>query len=128
MKRLLCTCCLIATLLAPMAQVGVAAGAVFDGPGLQGGVSEASNIQGPSKSDLRSLATNMLKLVLNFLALAATIVIVGAGIYLIVGAGSDDSKTKAKNIILYTILGLIVVLLARLAVGFLTKGLPQTLG
>lgn len=96
---------------------------VFGGPGLEGGVDAGGDIDGPLNASLRDIAEYMLRYVIDFLALAAVIVIVVAGIWLVVGTGSDDSKTKAKTIIIYTIVGLLVVLLARAVVGFITIGI-----
>ncbi len=96
---------------------------VFNGPGLQGGVKEAGTISGPVHSSLREVVLTLLRRVLDYLALAAVVVIVGAGVYLVVGGGSEDSKNKAKTIILYTIIGLLVVLLARAVVGFVMYGI-----
>ena len=66
--------------------------------------------------DIRQVITNILNIVLNFVGLLAVIALVVAGIWLIVGMGSDDSKERAKKIILYTIIGLIIILLAKLLV------------
>ncbi len=96
---------------------------VFNGAGLQGGVGAAGTINGPVHSSLRSVALILLGKVLNYLALAAVVVIIGAGVYMVVGGGSEDSKNKAKTIILYTIIGLLIVLFARVLVGFVMYGI-----
>lgn len=101
--------------------------AIFDGGGLEEGLQSAQGLQGPVDADARSLAVNALRVALSFLALVAVIVVVIAGIYLILGQGSDDSKEKAKKIIFYTIIGLIIILFARLIVGFFSQGLPGEL-
>lgn len=69
-----------------------------------------------STGDIRQVISNVLNTVLNFVGLLAVIAIVVAGIWLIVGMGSDDSKDRAKKIILYTVIGLIIILLAKLIV------------
>ncbi|MBI1812614.1 hypothetical protein HY285_02640 [Candidatus Peregrinibacteria bacterium] len=91
---------------------------VYTGPGLQGGVSQAQQIEGPAQVPIRDLIIRILNNVLTFLGLAAVIAIIVAGIYLIVSGGSEDAKTKARKIILYTVVGLIIVLLAKLIVSF----------
>jgi type IV secretory pathway VirB2 component (pilin) len=73
------------------------------------------NIPGGT-GDIRQVITSVLNTVLNFVGLIAVIAIVIAGIWLIVGMGSDESKDRAKKIILYTIIGLIIILLAKLLV------------
>ncbi len=99
--------------------------AVFDGGGLQGGVNAAGTINGPIKQGLRTTVEKILTWVLNFLALAAVTMIIAAGFWLILGMGSDDAKTKAKNIIKFTLIGLVIVIFSRLIVAFFTNELPQ---
>lgn len=96
---------------------------VFDGNGLNEGIDIAENINGPvTNEDTRSLIEQALRFVLNFLALAAVIAIVVAGIILVVSGGNDEQKDRAKRIILYAIIGLLVVFFARVIVGFFTEG------
>ena len=114
---------LSAALSLAMAGVTSAAAQVFNGGGLEGGVDEAGAIQGPVHASLRATVLTLLNQALNFLSLAAVIVIIGAGVYLVVGMGSEESKTKAKTIITYVAVGLVVVYLARSIVVFLTIGL-----
>ena len=92
---------------------------VFNGGSLVEGLEHASGIGGLAKGDLREVLLHVLIFVLNFLALAAVVAIVVAGIYLVVGGGSDESKEKAKKIVLYVIIGLLVILFARVIVGLL---------
>ncbi len=73
------------------------------------------NIPGGT-GDIRQVITDVLNTVLNFVGLIAVVAIVIAGIWLIVGMGSDESRDRAKNIILYTIIGLVIILLAKLLV------------
>ncbi len=99
---------------------------VFDGPGIMGGLNAAAGLSGVSNGDVRGTATLILIRILAFLALVATITVVIAGIWLIVGLGSDDSKEKAKKIILYTLIGLAIVLFSRIIVEIITVYLYQT--
>ncbi len=66
----------------------------------------------------REAIANALQFVLNFLALIAVIYIVIAGIRLIVSQGEEEQREKAKQTILYVVIGLIVVLLAKVIVNF----------
>lgn len=99
---------------------------VFDGPGILGGLNAASSINGLPDGDVRSTVTRILQQVLSFLALLAVIAIIIAGIYLIVGLGSEESKERAKKIIFYTLIGLIIVLFARVIVGIVTVFLASS--
>ncbi len=92
--------------------------AVFDGGGIWAGLGAANNINGLTHQPLRFVIINIVIRLLNFLALAATIVIVAAGVYLILGFGEDDAREKAKKMITYTAVGLFIVFVARVIVGF----------
>lgn len=83
---------------------------------------------GASGDDIRNTILKALTFVLNFLALAAVVFIVVAGIRLIVSQGEEEQKNKAKKTILYVIIGLLVVLFARVIVGFFTTGVAQSFG
>ena len=72
------------------------------------------------KGGIRHVIVSALQFVLDFLALAAVIFIIIAGIRLIVSGGSDTQKDAAKKTILYVIIGLLIVLFARVIVGFFT--------
>ncbi|MEK7591444.1 MAG: pilin [Patescibacteria group bacterium] len=93
-------------------------GSVFGGGSLNEGLDHARNISGISQTGIRELVLNALIFVLNFLSLAAVVVIVIAGFYLVLGGGSEESKEKAKKMVLYVVIGLIVIFLARVIVGF----------
>src|SRR3989344_1279899 len=88
---------------------------VYNGGGVGPGMDE---FQLP-RTDLRSLMIRIIQSVLSFLALAAVATIIIAGIYLIVGLGSDESKEKAKKIIQYTLIGLVIVLFSRVIVSII---------
>lgn len=118
--RSLLTCISIGLL-----QTASAAASVYSGPGMVGGVGEAAQIQGPIHQPLRVVILRILLHALNFVAFAATVVVIIAGIYLVVGMGTEDSRTKAKTIIQYTALGIVVILLARAGVSFFTEVLPS---
>lgn len=85
---------------------------------------DTPNISGlPDATDensLRGTIISIIEAVLDFLALIAVIVIIIAGIRLIVSQGEDEQKEKAKKTILYAIIGLVVVLFARVIVGLIT--------
>lgn len=99
--------------------------AIYDGPGLINGLNQASDINGLNTSDPRAAVVNILRAVLNYLALIAVIMIVIAGFYLVLSFGDDDKKDKAKKIIYYTLIGLLVILFARVIVSFVTVWLSS---
>jgi hypothetical protein len=72
------------------------------------------------EGQIRTIITDIITAILNFLALIAVVIIVVAGIRLIVSQGEDDAKDKAKKTIFYALVGLIIVLFARVIVGLVT--------
>jgi len=77
------------------------------------------NITVGGTSDLWATMEKILFAVIKFMGLAAVIVIVIAGIMLIVGAGSDESRQKTIKIVIYSLVGLIVIGLASAFVTFI---------
>ena len=75
---------------------------------------------------VRQIVIDLLNIVLNFLALVAVVVIVIAGIRLIVSQGEEEAKDKAKKTIIYVVAGLIVILLAKVIVNFVTSIILET--
>ncbi len=100
-----------------------ASASVFNGGGLESGVQAAGEISGTSHLTLREAILSLLYQVLSYLALLGVFMIIIGGAYLIVSGGSDEIKEKVKKIVLYVVIGLIIVLLARVIVGFFTQGL-----
>lgn len=75
----------------------------------------------------REITIDILKFTLSFLALAAVIMIIVAGFFLVLGGGSEASAGKAKKIILYTVIGLVIIFFARVIVGFFTIELSSVI-
>ena len=79
--------------LVPLLLIGVASAQVFTGPGLQGGIDKAKQINtGGQGKELSVIVTLILIKVLSFLALVAVIAIVVAGIYLIASSGLPTTQ------------------------------------
>lgn len=108
---------------APLVQA-VAPSAVGIGAGLD---KIKGNVDIPvgNGQNLRETIIDIINFVLSFLALAAVIMIIVAGFILVLGGGSEASATRAKKIILYTIIGLIIIFFARVIVGLFTIELPS---
>lgn len=83
-------------------------------PGLAGTPGAGDDVR------IRDIVTNVINAVLSFLALVAVVVIVIAGIRLIISQGDEDAKEKAKKTIFYALIGLVIVLMARVIVGLVT--------
>ena len=90
-------------------------------PELQRGIQAAEGIRVGGTSDIRTTTQTILNSVLNYLGIAAVVVLVIGGFMLVVGLGSDESKKRAKNIIIYSIVGLIVIALAKAFVLFVGR-------
>ncbi len=117
LSTLSCRAWLIATGFLPLS--ALAQGFAGDIPAIPGTPS-AVDEQG-----IRDIILRALQFVLDFLALAAVIFIIVAGIRLIFSQGADEQKDKAKKTILFVIIGLLVILFARVIVGFFTDTLPE---
>ena len=77
------------------------------------GLSGGSGTQG-----IKDAIVKVLETVLDFILIVAVVFVVVAGIRLIVSGGDEGEKDKAKTTILYVIIGIVVVLLARVIVTF----------
>lgn len=56
--------------------------------------------------------------ILTYVGIIAVVMIVIAGIILVVNGGNENSRDRARKIIVYTIIGIIVILLASAIVRF----------
>jgi succinate dehydrogenase/fumarate reductase cytochrome b subunit len=76
----------------------------------------------------RQIVISIINAVLNFLALVAVVVVVIAGIRLIISQGNEEELGKAKKAIFYALIGLVIVLFARVIVGLVTNYLASQVG
>jgi len=84
-----------------------------------GVLGDANDINsGGGGGDLKTTILNIAQQILKFVSLVAVVVIIIAGIWLIVGLGDDSAKEKAKKIVMYTIVGLILILISQAIVTF----------
>jgi formate hydrogenlyase subunit 3/multisubunit Na+/H+ antiporter MnhD subunit len=97
-----------------------ASAAIFGGPGLQGGINEARNIDGLSQKDPWQIGQEVLLIAISFVSLLAIIALVVAGIMLILDMGNDQAKDRAKKTVIYTIIALILLLFSRVLVTFVS--------
>jgi hypothetical protein len=99
----------------------------FDGTGLDGGLEFAKQIDGPVHLPVRVIVLRMLGAVLDLLALASVVVLIGAGILLILSFGGDEARIRAKRTVLHVCIGLLIVTFARVIIMILTVALPASL-
>lgn len=87
-------------------------------------VDNSGGITGLSQqTDLQAVIVNVVGRVLDFILLIAVVFVIIAGIRLIVSSGDEGEKDKAKKTIIYVIVGIIVILLARVIVLFVNTQL-----
>ncbi len=70
---------------------------------------------------IKEAIVSVVKIVLDFVLLIAVIYVIVAGIRLIVSGGDEGEKDKAKQTIIYVIVGIIVVLFARVIVSLVNN-------
>ncbi|MCK5472314.1 hypothetical protein KAI54_03965 [Candidatus Gracilibacteria bacterium] len=104
-------------------------GGAGDQPGCGGGncltVPEASEYDGISgESSFRQALITWTNFFLRFLALAAMIALIYAGFLYVTAAGNDEQAGKAKKIIVWVVVGIIVILLAYALVNTLIEKGP----
>ena len=81
-------------------------------------VTETGEVDGDS---IRTTVLDIIQDVLSFMALVAVVVIIIAGIRLVVGGADEQQREKARNTVLYAVIGLILILLAQAIVGFVNS-------
>ncbi|MDD5055013.1 MAG: hypothetical protein PHZ00_01965 [Candidatus Peribacteraceae bacterium] len=91
---------------------------VYSGNGVKDGLRQLSGLGLASNLSLTDLILVIITFILNIVLLLAVLAIIVAGVYLIVSNGDEGQKDKAKNIVLYSIAGIILILLARVIVLF----------
>ncbi len=62
--------------------------------------------------ELRDLVLTVVNYFLGFLGLIAVIMVIYGGVTYVISAGGDEAVGKAKKIIMYALIGLIIVLLS----------------
>lgn len=70
------------------------------------------DVVGRGPGDLKEGIEIVIKKVLDFMTLIAVVMIVIAGIRYIISQGEESEKDKAKKMIIYVIIGLLIILIA----------------
>lgn len=88
--------------------------AVYGGGGVQEGINQASGLGGISNStSVKDVIIRIINFILDLVLLLAVAAVIIAGIYLITSNGEKGQKDKAKKIIYYALIGVVVVLFSR---------------
>jgi succinate dehydrogenase/fumarate reductase cytochrome b subunit len=74
-----------------------------------------------NQTDIGTAIVNVITKILDFVILAAVVFVIVAGIRLVVSGGDEGQKDTAKKTIIYVIIGIIVVLFARVIVTFVAN-------
>lgn len=64
------------------------------------------------EGSIRELIQTILNFALGFLGFVATIMVIYGGFLYVTSAGNDDAVGKAKNILLYSIIGIVIILIS----------------
>lgn len=78
-----------------------------------------------ASQDAGELARLIVNFFLFFLGLVATIMVIYGGVLYVTAAGNDEQAGKAKNVILYAVAGIIVILLSFALVNTVILGAGQ---
>ena len=88
--------------------------AVYGGGGLN--MTPVSGIS--SSTNISDLIVTLITFLLDFVLIVAVLAVVVAGFFLIASGGDEAQKDKAKNIIIYAVIGILVIGFARVIVIF----------
>lgn len=102
--------------------------AIFNGAGLQAGLEQASEVTGIATGEPRDVIIKVISIALSFASLLAVAMVIIAGFWLLLSLGDEEKKEKAKKIIFYTLIGLMVLLFSRIIVGLVTLYLATEVG
>ncbi len=89
--------------------------------GVFGEVPDITTSGDVDEQSLRDTVVRIIQDVLSFMALVAVIVIIVAGIRLVVSGADEGQREKARNTVIYAVVGLILILLAQAIVGFVNN-------
>lgn len=83
---------------------------------------QVSNVDG-GKTDLQVTVKNILNVVFAMVGIIAVIMVIVGGVNFMTSQGDPEKIKRAKNTILYGVIGLIITLLAFAIVSFVLKGM-----
>ena len=91
--------------------------------GLRNGVNETTNGTDLKSDDLEGSVATVINIILYAIGIVAVIMIIFGGFQYITSSGDAAKVTKAKNTILYGIVGLVIAVLAYAIVNFVLNGI-----
>ena len=87
---------------------------VYGGCGILCGIGSASGITGLAQAtSVTELIFKIINFILDIALILAVLAIIIAGLYLITSQGDEGQKDKAKRIIFYAIIGILLILFSR---------------
>lgn len=92
-------------------------GAFFDNP--QGGTAPNVAAQGTLGQNI----TTIINYFLGLLGLIAVAFLIYAGILMVTAGGNDEQVTKARKVIMYAVVGIVIILLSYTVVTFVSSAL-----
>lgn len=81
-----------------------------------------------AEGTLRAKIVEIINFVLSFVALVAVIVIIIAGLMFLFSFGNETTIQRAKKVIIYAVVGLVIIFFAVVIVSFFTQELPAIFG
>ena len=84
---------------------------------------EATTITVAKTTSLGANVTQLINYVLGFLGLVAVAMLIYAGVMMVISAGNEEGVTKAKKLIIYAVIGIVIILLSYSIVTFVTSAL-----
>ena len=105
---------ILCSLIAPVVHASV-----YGGNGLLSSMTPLAGIS--SAPSIRSIIIKIILFILDFVLILAVVAIIIAGIYLITSAGDEGQKDKAKKIIYYALIGIVLVLMSRVIVSVVNQ-------
>lgn len=76
---------------------------------VRGNYQETGAVADLPKVSLEGAGTTVIKTILGWGSVFAIIAVVAAGVYYIIARGKEEDVTKAKNILLYLIVGMVIM-------------------
>lgn len=88
--------------------VDIAGAQLISGEDAPGNIAEATG----GETSFRTLARTMVNYFLFFLGFIATVMFIYGGVLYVTAAGNDENVQKAKKVLMYSVVGIVVILLS----------------